>query len=187
MKELLIKNMVCPRCIQAVKQIFSEAEISYRSVDLGRVTLDSPPTPAQLQTLEQEIMKMGFEILHRKAAQKIEKIKTALRQLFIKGDIPPSFVLSNYIQQHVPGDYAGLSHLFSSTEGVTIERYFIQLKVEKIKEYLFYQEMNISEIAIELGYSSVQHLSAQFKKETGMTPTGYKNLRVKPRKSLDNL
>ena len=179
--------MVCPRCIQAVKQIFSEAEIPYRNVDLGRVTLDSPLTPHQLDTLEEETRKMGFEILHKKDAQQIEKIKTILRQLFIKGDIPPAFVLSHYIQQHVRGDYTRLSHLFSSTEGVTIEKYFIQLKIEKTKEYLFYQEMNISEIAFQLGYSSVQHLSAQFKKETGMTPTSYKNLQVKPRKSLDYL
>ena len=187
MKELLIKNMVCPRCIQAVQQIFKQVGIPYQTVDLGRVILDSPLSPSLLQEIERETRKLGFEVLHKQEAQKIERVKTVLRQLFVEGDMPPAFVLSNYIQQQIPGDYPGLSYLFSTTEGVTIEKYFIQLKVEKIKEYLFYQEMNISEIALRLGYSSVQHLSTQFKKETGMTPTSYKNLQVKSRKSLDSL
>src|SRR5690606_23856356 len=106
-------------------------------------------------------------------------IKNRIHRLLMEGDIPPSLLLSQFISKDSLGDYTKLSHLFSSIEGVTIEKYFINLKIEKAKELLFYQEMNISEIAIHLGYSSVQHLSAQFKKVTGMTPTAYKQLKFK--------
>jgi AraC family transcriptional regulator len=187
MSELSIKNMVCPRCIQSVETLLNNQGIPFNSVGLGYVSLPSPLSQEEYLTLERQIKTLGFEILKTKEVQKIEKIKNILLQLLLDGDIPPSLVLSHYITQFIPEDYTNLSNLFSSLQGITIEKYFIHLKIEKVKEYLFYQEMNVSEIAMQLGYSSVQHLSSQFKKVTGMTPSQYKNLQHKPRKSLDIL
>ncbi len=182
---LLIKNMVCPRCIFAVENLLREIDIPFDKVSLGKVTLGKNFSTSQKNYLEKGIKALGFEILKDRDVQKIEKIKNLFSQLFLEGDIPPSLVISHYINHSIHEDYTSLSHLFSSLEGITIEKYFIYLKIEKVKELLFYKEMNISEIALQLGYSSVQHLSAQFRKVTGMTPSAYKNLQHKTRNTLD--
>lgn len=187
MHELLIKNMVCFRCILAVENLLKERGITFEKVTLGKALLQKPLSPDQFAQFEQGINHLGFEVLKTKEVQKIERIKNLFHQLLMEGDIPSSLVVSQHIRQHIPEDYTNLSQLFSSIEGITIEKYFINLKIEKSKELLFYQEKNISEIAYHLGYSSVQHLSAQFKKVTGMTPTAYKQLKLKPRKALDQI
>lgn len=186
-REILIKNMVCPRCIYAVQNLLKEIQISFTNVILGKISIEESYTPVQYDLLEKGITALGFEILKGKEEQKIEKIKNLFSQLLLQEDIPSSLVISQFVAASIHGDYTNLSHLFSSLEGITIEKYFINLKIEKVKELLFYAEMNISEIALQLGYSSVQHLSSQFKKVTGMTPTEYKNLNQKNRKHFDNV
>ncbi len=187
MAELRIKNMVCPRCILAVKNIFAELSIPYDHVHLGTVHVSASLEPSTQLLLSSKLESFGFELLLDRDVQKIEKIKNALTQVISAGDVPESFALTRYLAETMEGEYTQLSHLFSSLEGITIEKFYINLKIEKVKEWLSYGELNLSEASFKLGYSSVQHLSAQFKKTTGMTPSQYKSLRNKPRHSLDQL
>ncbi len=187
MEEILIKNMVCPRCIMAVEESLQNLGIDYQKVMLGKVFLPAQPAPEKIHQWEIRLKDLGFEILKEKELQKIEAVKNQLHQLLQQEEIPGSINLSEWITRHLTEDYSRLSHLFSTLEGITIEKYFIGLKIEKVKEWLFYQELSISEMAWRLGYSSVQHLSSQFKKVTGMTPSEYKKLKEKPRKGLDKV
>lgn len=176
-KEVQVKNMVCPRCVLAVEQSLQQLDIPFEKVVLGKVFFSQPIDENQLSQLEQAFGHLGFEILKSKEVQRIEGVKRLLLGLIQQADIPEGFNLTDFIKEHVPEDYSRISHLFSSTEGITIERYFIQLKLDKVKEWLFYEEMQLSEMAWKLGYSSVQHLSSQFKKHTGMTPSAYKKIK----------
>ena len=176
MPDVIIKNMVCPRCILAVQQVLQQNQMEYDEVLLGKVKLKSLPVQDQMESFQLDLEKLGFAILQDKDVQKIEQIKTLFLSLFQAEEIPSGFNITEYIRKHLAEDYSSLSHLFSSLEGITMERYFIQLKIEKVKEWLFYQEMQLSEMAYKLDYSSVQHLSSQFKKVTGMTPTAYKKM-----------
>ncbi|GGF23958.1 helix-turn-helix domain-containing protein [Echinicola rosea] len=187
MSELLVKNMVCPRCIMAVESILKEQNIPFEKVDLGKVTLENLPEPSKLNTLKTHLEKLGFGLIQAPVNRLIERIKNKLHELVLQDEIPASLSLSNYLTKEIGEDYSKMSHLFSSKEGITIEKYFIKLKLEKAKELLFNQELQLSEIAWKLGYSSVQHLSGQFKKITGMTPSAYKKLKQKPRSGLDQL
>jgi AraC family transcriptional regulator len=174
MEEIKIKNMVCPRCVMAVEAIAKELGLDYKEVILGSLVLSFPVSPSEEAMLEARLKAIGFEILRENDAVIIEKIKTFLISIVQHADIPPRFSLTETIHAHLSEDYSKLSSLFSSMEGQTIERYFIQLKIDKVKEWLFYGEYQLSEMAWKLGYSSVQHLSSQFKKVTGMTPTAFK-------------
>lgn len=177
MAQVLIKNMVCPRCIMAVENVLKDQRIVYDKVELGKVFLKEEMDEVSFGLFESKIQKLGFEILKDKDVQRIEKIKNLFTLLFQKEEIPSGLNISTYINSHIPEDYSMLSHLFSSMEGITIEKYFISLKIEKVKEWLFYEELTLSEMAYKLDYSSVQHLSSQFKKITGMTPSEYRKLR----------
>jgi YesN/AraC family two-component response regulator len=176
MKDLMIKNMVCPRCILAVENTLNDLYIPFEYVVLGRVRLKEEPGEYQKSLLEAGLGKLGFEVLKDKDIKRIEQIKNLFTELMHQEEIPSGFNISTYIREHIPEDYSRLSHLFSSIEGLTIEKYFIQLKIEKVKEWLFYEELNLSEMSWKLDYSSVQHLSSQFKKTTGMTPTEYRKI-----------
>ncbi len=187
MKELQIKNMVCPRCIMAVEQILELCSIPFESVVLGKAILTNPLIKDESDRLEEHLLKLGFSILKDKESKKIAAIKSALVEKVQMEDIEAQFSLSIFVRDLLGEDYSKLSHMFSSVEGITIEQYFIRLKVEKIKEWLSYGELNVSESAYKLGYSSVQHLSSQFKKVTGMSPTEYKKLALKPRHHLDEI
>ncbi|RZS98354.1 helix-turn-helix domain-containing protein [Cecembia calidifontis] len=176
-KEIQVKNMVCPRCILAVEQALQQLSIPFEKVVLGKVLLSDPIEESKFIQLEQEFHQLGFEILKSREVQKIEEVKRLLQGLIQNADISEKFNLSDFIREHIPEDYSRISHLFSSTEGITIERFFIELKLDKVKEWLFYEEIQLSEMAWKLGYSSVQHLSSQFKKHTGMTPSAYKKIR----------
>ena len=177
MVEVLIKNMVCPRCIMAVENVLRQNGIGFEKVALGKVNLQTDMDESTSKIFEQEIEKLGFEILKDKDVQRIENIKNLFTLLFQKEQIPSGFNISAYIKSHISEDYSMLSHLFSSMEGITMEKYFIGLKIEKVKEWLFYEELTLSEMAYKLDYSSVQHLSSQFKKTTGLTPSEYKKLK----------
>ncbi|WP_158861556.1 helix-turn-helix domain-containing protein [Lunatibacter salilacus] len=187
MVELRIKNMVCPRCIYAVVNVLDELNIPFDRVHLGKAYLKGPLETSIQLLFSSKLENLGFELLLDKEVQKIEKIKNYLREVVSADEVPESFALTRFLAETMDEEYTALSHLFSSLEGITIEKYFINLKIEKVKEWLSYGELNLSEVSFKLGYSSVQHLSAQFKKTSGMTPSQYRRLQEKPRHSLDQL
>ncbi|MBD8489840.1 helix-turn-helix transcriptional regulator [Echinicola sp. CAU 1574] len=187
MSEILIKNMVCPRCIMAVEDIFRKLEVPISGVELGKVTVTHALTNEQEKHLEDELKSLGFGLIRTKESRLIEKVKSKLYQLLQEEEIPTSLNLSSYLIKEINEDYSKLSHLFSQDQGITIEKFFIRLKLEKTKELLFNQELQLSEIAWRLGYNSVQHLSNQFKKVTGITPSAYKKMKEKPRVGLDEV
>lgn len=185
---LFIKNMVCDRCVMAVRQQLDQAGLTYKNVQLGQVELASDPGQGQLDELRQRLKNIGFELLDDKKSQIVEKIKNAIVTL-IHGNKEDEFnlKLSAHLQDKLQLDYHYLSSLFSAVEGITIEKYAILQRIEKVKELLMYDEKTLSEIAYELGYSSVQHLSQQFKKTTGLTPSHFKSLKENRRKPLDKI
>ncbi|SHN29215.1 AraC-type DNA-binding protein [Chitinophaga sp. CF418] len=180
--------MVCNRCILVVQQELEKLDIPYSKIDLGDVELVKAPAPEKLEALGKQLHTLGFELLDDKKTTLVEKLKTTVIRL-IHGNENETLntKLSVYLQEALQVDYHYLSTLFSSTEGLTIEKYVILQRIERVKELLQYDEMNLSEIADSLGYSSVQHLSQQFKKVTGLTPTGYRQLKENNRKPLDKV
>lgn len=185
---LYIKNMVCPRCIKAVSEELAKLQIVVVSIKLGEVVLKSKPDEKLLQQLSFVLNKNGFELLTGRKAQLISQIKSEIIKLIHhKTQSLEKTNLSSHLSKITGNEYSSLSKTFSEVEGITIEKYFILQKIEKVKELLIYDELTISEIAFRLEYSSNQHLSAQFKKETGMTPTEFKKMNNKSRKSLNEI
>jgi len=185
--KLFIKNMVCPRCIMSVEQILKENKLQPKYVQLGEVELLKDASKPQLQKLSEDLEKVGFELLDDQKTRIIEKIKTLLIEKVQQGDIEEHFSIQKFVSKKILKDYSSLSKLFSEVEGITIEQFFILQKIEKTKEWLSYNELSLSEIALNLGYSSTQHLSSQFKKLTGMTPTAFKSLGTSFRKTIDKV
>lgn len=181
-----IKNMVCPRCIEAVEHVFSSMGKSV-SVTLGQAVTVTPMTLEEKELVANKLKEKGFELLEDGKSALISQIKTKIVELVHHRDNEMNENLSTQLSKALNQDYASLSRLFSAVEGVTIERYYTKQKVEKVKELLFYGEMTLSEISFQMGYSSVAYLSAQFKKETGMTPSAFKNSGFANRKSLDKI
>jgi len=179
--------MVCDRCIMAVRQVFDKMGLNYQNIQLGQAEFKELPAPEQMLKLREQLEAIGFELLDDRKAKIVEQIKTAIVTLIHRNASDFNLKLSAYLVDKVQMDYHYLSTLFSSVEGITIEKYAILQRIEKAKELLLYNELNLSEIADELGYSSVQHLSQQFKKVTGLTPTHFKELRENKRKPLDKL
>jgi AraC family transcriptional regulator len=188
MAQLYIKNMVCDRCIMAVRQQLDSLGFQYMNVQLGQVELANDPELNQLSELKEALLKKGFEVLDDKKARLVEQIKNTIVSL-IQGYSEDEFnmKISALLEEKLRMDYHYLTTLFSSIEGVTIEKYVILQRIEKVKELLMYDEMNLSEIAFSLAYSSVQHLSQQFKKITGLTPSQFKQLKENNRKPLDKV
>ena len=179
--------MVCNRCIMTVEKDLDHLSIPFKNVRLGEVELKKPIRADQKQKFSKMLNTQGFELLEDKNAALIERIKTLIIEMIHYSDAPPKSKYSVYIAENVNRDYHYLSSLFSSVTGITIERFIIVQKIERIKELLSYDEMNLNEITYLLGYSSIQHLSNQFKKEIGLSPTQYKKLKGNYRKSLDDL
>lgn len=186
---LHIKNMVCNRCIRVVDQELKSLGLTADSISLGKVELAHEIGPEQKKALKERLSEAGFELLDDKGSKVIDKIKTLLITLVhYDKDKKPGYVrYSDFLEKELGMDYSGLSKLFSEVEGVTIEQYLISQKIERVKELLVYDELTASEIAYQLGYSSVAHLSAQFKKITGLTISAFKTLHDKPRKPLDQV
>ncbi|MBS1665366.1 MAG: AraC family transcriptional regulator [Bacteroidetes bacterium] len=184
---LHIKNMVCDRCIMVVRQQLDSLNLDYKNVQLGLVELRSEPDPKQLDTIRQRLEANGFELLDDKKAQIVERIKNVIVSLIHKDSDETNLKLSALLEDKLQLDYHYLTSLFSSVEGVTIERYAILHRVERVKELLMYNEDSLSEIALNMGYSSVQHLSQQFKKITGLTPSQFRELKENRRKPLDKV
>ena len=185
--KLLIKNMVCPRCVMTVEGILKDNSFQYNTVRLGEVELENTPTSEQLKQLDANLQKVGFEILDNQKKRQIEKIKTILIQIVQSGDIEEHFSLGETLSKKLNKEYTQISRLFSEVEGMTIEHFFILQKIEKVKEWLTYDELTLSEISWKLGYSSVAHLSSQFKKVTGLTPSGFKKIGISHRKGLESV
>jgi len=180
--------MVCDRCIMVVKQLFTDLDIEFHKIQLGQIELKKEPNTEQLEQIRSLLQQHGFELLDDKKSKIVEKIKTTIVSLIHGTEAEElNLKLSAILEEKLQTDYHYLSTLFSSVEGVTIERYTILQRIEKVKELLMYDEKSISEIAYEMGYSSVQHLSQQFKKITGLTPSHFKQLKENKRKPLDKI
>lgn len=179
--------MVCPRCIEAVRRIFKELEIKIIDVQLGNVSIQSELSTEQKEGLRMRLAQEGFELLDDKEARIINQIKTIIIEQIHHQKQPIEKNFSTLLTQKLHYDYAHLSRLFSTVEGKTIERYIMIQKTEKAKELLTYDELTLTEIAYTMGYSSTAHLSGQFKKVTGMSPTAFKKLHQKFRTPLDKL
>ncbi|MDQ3278232.1 MAG: helix-turn-helix transcriptional regulator [Bacteroidota bacterium] len=184
---LIVKNMVCPRCITSVEQILERNNLQPLHVRLGEIELAEKPVDATLQQLSEDLKETGFELLDDQKSQRIEKVKNLLIQKVQSGSVEEHFSVSKYIGDNIHKDYSSVSKLFSEVEGITIEQFFILQKIEKTKEWLIYNEQSLSQIAFDLGYSSTQHLSNQFKKLTGMTPSQFKSLGALYRKPIDRV
>ncbi|MDO8316268.1 MAG: helix-turn-helix domain-containing protein [Flavobacterium sp.] len=185
--KLYIKNMVCGRCEMAVTTALEKIGIPILSMQLGEVELSRDLEENEKQTLAKKLNALGFELLDDKISKTIERIKNLIIDLVHYQNEKLKINLSTYLSEDLMQDYSTLSNLFSETEGSTIEHYFIAQKIERAKELLMYNELTLSEIAIQLNYSNVAHLSNQFKKVTGFTPTHFKKLKAAKRKQIDNL
>lgn len=185
--KIFIKNMVCSRCISAVETIFSDMDIKINSVILGEVETPSEVPENIMQSIEEKLLKTGFERIMDSTHQLVEKIKNLIIVKVSELDIDEDFLLSEFLSTKLHKDYSSLSKTFSQNENITLEQFFILQKIEKVKELLLYNEFNLTEIAGKLGYKSVQHLSTQFRNVTGFTPTEFKKLKDHHRKPLDAL
>lgn len=177
--------MVCPRCIRFVEQILKRNHLQAKYVRLGEVELEKMPTASELKKFTLELLDTGFELLEDQKAILIEQVKNLLIQKVQSGNIEEHFSLAKFISGKIFKDYSSVSKLFSELESITLEQFFNLQKIEKVKEWLFYNQQSLTQIAIDLGYSSTQHLSSQFKKLTGMTPSQFKQLGALYRKPID--
>lgn len=177
--------MVCGRCEMAVKNELDKLKISFSEMQLGEVTLDRNLEPTEKIKLSDNLKNLGFELIDDKISQTIERIKNLIVALVHYQDAKLQVNLSTYLSADLQQDYSALSNLFSEKEGMTIEHYFIAQKIERVKELLLYNELTLSEIAYQLHYSTVGHLSNQFKKNTGLTPTQFKQSNEVKRKQID--
>ena len=187
MDTLYIKNMVCDRCKMAVDQTLKDLGLHPTQVELGEVKVEETVSQNTRDALKQRLDKIGFELLDDKRQQTINLIKSSLIKLVHYHDNQSALNVSDYLSQTLNQDYSGLSKLFSEVEGKTIERYYIELRIERVKELITYDEMTLTEIAMHMNYSSVAYLSNQFKAVTGMTPSAFKGLRKNLRKEIDKL
>ncbi len=179
--------MVCSRCKMVVNDELIKFGIHPKTVELGEVEITEELNQQKKNQLNQILQSFGFELIDDKKSRLIEKIKNIIVELVHYSEEQLKTKFSEHIGEKLHHDYNYLSNLFSEVEGITIEKYLIAQKIEKVKELLKYDELSLSEIADRLGYSSVAYLSNQFKKETGLTPTFYKSLKQNSRKNIEDL
>lgn len=185
--KLYIKYMVSRRCKMKVQAELDKLEVHYGVVDLGEVEVKETITGEQHDQLKIALLTSGLELMDDRKAILIEKVKNTIITMVHHSGSPPKVKNSDYISEKLNYDYAYLANLFSEVAGTTIEHYIIANKIERVKELLLYDELNLTQIAYELNYSSVAHLSNQFKKVTGLTPRFFKQLKHKKRIALENL
>lgn len=179
--------MVSIRCKMMVKAELDKLGIEYGTIDLGEVEVKQPLSHEMHEHLKKDLLNSGLELMEDKKAILIEKIKLAIIEMVHYADEVPRIKNSDYISAKLQHDYTYLANLFSEVTGITIEQFIIAHKIERVKELLLYNELNLTEISYKLNYSSVAHLSNQFKKITGLTPTFFKKLKKKRRKTLESL
>ncbi|AKD05170.1 AraC family transcriptional regulator [Pontibacter korlensis] len=187
-KKIYIKNMVCDRCKRVVAEELQKLGYAVLQVGLGEAEIATESDDVDMEQLRDVLENNGFELLDDRKTQLIEKVKLAIIELIHQaGEQDLHINTSDYIAEKVGLDYNYISSLFSSFEGITIEKYLILQRVERVKELLVYDELSLKEIAYKLGYSSVAHLSSQFKKVTGLTPSHFKQVKSAKRKTLDKV
>lgn len=185
---LYVKNMVCDRCIMIVKQQLENYGLKVNEISLGKIEVAPEPTADQLLAIATSLQGLGFELLDKEKDQLVEQIKNQVIELVHYSNLNEvENTLTQVIADRLNKDYAYLSRQFSEVEGLTIEKYIIQQKIERVKELLEYGELNLNEIAYKMGYSSSAHLSTQFKTLSGLTPSKYKSLALNSRKPLDKI
>lgn len=185
--KLFIKNMVCDRCIMVVRDTLERNGVALKQVILGEAESRNDLSVQEKEKLRDLLLPLGFELIDDKKSRIIEKIKSVLIGLVRSQDGGSADNLSDILQRELHQDYHALSKLFSTVEGITIEKYYIAQKIERVKELLVYDELSLSEIAWLLDYSSVAYLSNQFKKVTGLSPSHFKQIKAEKRKPLDKV
>jgi AraC-like DNA-binding protein len=185
--KISIKNMVCRHCIEAALGVFRELDLEVVAIRLGAAEIKADPGLVDFDRLRKKLKERGFELIEEKDRQLVEQLKTAVIELIHYAAGMPEVKNSVFLAEKLGMSYPHLSKLFSHYEELTVEKYIILQKIERVKELLSYDEKSLSEIAFDLGYSSVQHLSNQFKSVTGMSVTDFKKLEVKPRKALSEI
>ncbi|MCX2763562.1 helix-turn-helix domain-containing protein [Aquimarina muelleri] len=184
---IYIKYMVSLRCKMMVKEELKKIGIKYVVVELGMVEILEDITKEQRSILKQNLMKSGLEVLDNKKSILIEKIKNVITDMVHYKDELLKVNYSDYISEKLGYDYTYLANTFSEVKGITIQQFIIMHKIERVKELLIYDDLNLTEISYKMHYSSVAHLSGQFKKVTGLTPTFYKQLKNKRKSNLEDL
>jgi AraC-like DNA-binding protein len=185
--KLHIKNMVSYRCQLMVKSQLDKLGISFISVNLGEVFLKNSISTKQLEQFKTDLIEIGLELIEDNSSILVERVKSTLISKVYMSEEPIKEKLSDYLSKSLEHDYTYLANVFSKETGDTIEHYIISLKIERVKELLIYDELSVKEISYLLNYSSDSHLSAQFKKVTGMSPTAFLNLKNKGREYLSAL
>ncbi len=180
--------MVCPRCIMAVEQILTKLNIPFLEVVLGKAIVEIPESEIDFKLLDKELKTIGFELIHDTNHQLIDQVKSIIVDYIHHSDGENLKInFSDYLSYKTGKNYSQISKVFSETENMTVEKFIILQKIEKVKELISYGDLNFSEIAYRLNYSSVSHLSKQFKKVTGFTLSEYKKSNKENRNSLDNI
>lgn len=185
--KLYIKYMVSLRCKLLVKKELENLGLHYSSLDLGMVEVFDDISQSKKEALKKNLLKSGLELLDDKKSILIEKIKTLIIEMIHYSDELPNVNYSDYISEKLGYDYTYLSNIFTEVKGTTIQQFIILHKIEKVKELLLYDELTLTQIAYKLHYSSVGHLSNQFKKITGVSPSFYKQMKYKRNTNLENL
>jgi len=185
--KLYIKYMVSNRCKMAVKEELKKLGLHFIVVDLGEVEIMETITPVQRESLKKSLLDSGLELMDDKRAVLIEKIKNIIIEMIHHSDEMIKTNFSDYLSEKLNHDYTYLANLFSEVQGSTIEHFIINHKIERIKELIIYDELNITEIAWKMNYSSVAHLSNQFKKVTGLSPSHFKQLKDKRRSQIEDI
>ena len=185
--KVYIKNMVSLRCKLLVKEKLDQLGLAYTAVDLGEVEITEDLSEEQKLRLKNSLAAVGLELMDDRKKILIEKIKAVVVEMVHYSDEFPTTNFSTYISEKLHYDYTYLANLFSEVKGTTLEHFVIAHKIERVKELLIYDELNLTEISYKMNYSSVAHLSNQFKKITGLTPSFFKKLKDKRRKPLEDI
>jgi AraC-like DNA-binding protein len=185
--KIYIQNMVCIRCKMVVKSELEKLGLHYTTVELGEAETIEDISKEQMESLAIALKKTGLELMDDKKSILVEKIKLLIIELVHYTDEQIKTNLSDYLGEKLHYNYTYLANLFSEVKGTTIEQFYLSHKIEKVKELLVYDELNLTEIAYKLHYSSVAHLSNQFKKMTGLTPSHFKALKSKRRSTLEDV
>jgi AraC-like DNA-binding protein len=185
--KLYIKNMVCIRCKMVVKDELTRLGLRFFTVELGEVDIMEDLSAGQIENFKAALLKSGLELMDDKKSVLIQRIKNLIIESVHYSEEPLTIKFSVYLSEKLNHDYTYLANLFSEVQGTTINKFLIAHKIERVKELLVYNELNLTEIAYRMQYSSVAHLSTQFKKVTGLTPSYFKQLKEKRRSMLENV
>lgn len=185
--KLFIKYMISNRCKMVVKEVLNELDLHFVFVDLGEIDVMEDLTAEQLVLLKKALLEAGLELMDDKRGMLIEKIKNVIIEMVHRSDEVIKINFSDYLSEKLNFDYTYMSNVFSEVQGITIQQFIINHKIERIKELILYNEMNLTEISFKLNYSSVSHLSSQFKKVTGLSPSIYKQLKDKKRIAIEEI